>query len=586
MTKRVRYVQMTKPAKVPEGGPTGPEWTAAEVDIATKATKADVDLGGYGIFYVDAFASVQAALTAAGNAGGGIVQGNPATSYAQTTTLSVPAGVTLRSTILTFTGTPDGSAAAVRLDGAGAAIEDCTVAITAGTYYRHIHHRASNTASRRNTLTASGLTQATPTTGLFDYGFYSIFASIGSDLTSIVIEDNDISFSSVNYGDGVQAVDCPGIIVRRNHVHDLVYTWAIHSDKAHFWGIYVSDGCQDALVEGNTVETCDGCGIHFHAGTGNQAIDHGRKMVSNTIRDCAYFGIGLDSCNAPQVIGNHVARCERLIQVGSSGDACWGGVVSGNTLGDVTLVHGSAQLGADIVYMSALFSPSVVITGNAFGDRGSAIYAVYVSGAGSTSASITANIFNAKRPRNVIFGSSSSHDIIVANNIIPVSDDTTAGSAIRLEGNDGIVSDNRVSSTVASNWFGVRLYGSRTKVQGNRVYGGARCVIVSAGTANEITNNTFSDSSFGAIDNSGGTSTVIKRNIGYVTENSGVTSVADGGTIAHGLAATPTKYGATPSTASEFVSITAASSTTLTVAIKKHDNSAGTTQNIAWWAEM
>ena len=64
----------------------------------------------------------------------------------------------------------------------------------------------------------------------------------------------------------------------------------------------------------------------------------------------------------------------------------------------------------------------------------------------------------------------------------------------------------------------------------------------------------------------------------------GATSVADGGTVAHGLGATPTLVIATASTTGEFVSVTALGATTFTVAIKKHDNSAGTTQTIYWQA--
>lgn len=65
----------------------------------------------------------------------------------------------------------------------------------------------------------------------------------------------------------------------------------------------------------------------------------------------------------------------------------------------------------------------------------------------------------------------------------------------------------------------------------------------------------------------------------------GATSVADGGTVTHKLGATPTQVRATPTIASEFVSVTAVSATTFTVAIKKHDNAAGTTQTIYWEAE-
>lgn len=63
-------------------------------------------------------------------------------------------------------------------------------------------------------------------------------------------------------------------------------------------------------------------------------------------------------------------------------------------------------------------------------------------------------------------------------------------------------------------------------------------------------------------------------------------SVADGGTITHGLVSTPTSVRAIASVSGEFVSVTAVSGTTFTLAIKKHDNSAGTTQTIYWEAEV
>ncbi len=66
---------------------------------------------------------------------------------------------------------------------------------------------------------------------------------------------------------------------------------------------------------------------------------------------------------------------------------------------------------------------------------------------------------------------------------------------------------------------------------------------------------------------------------------SGATSVADGGTVTHSLGATPDVVNVTPSTSGEFVSVTAIGATTFTVAIKKHDGTAGTTQTVYWEAK-
>jgi hypothetical protein len=70
-----------------------------------------------------------------------------------------------------------------------------------------------------------------------------------------------------------------------------------------------------------------------------------------------------------------------------------------------------------------------------------------------------------------------------------------------------------------------------------------------------------------------------------VSENWGATaSVADGGAITHGLITTPTSVTVTTSISGEFASVTSLGATTFTVAIKKHDGTAGTTQTIYWQA--
>jgi len=63
-------------------------------------------------------------------------------------------------------------------------------------------------------------------------------------------------------------------------------------------------------------------------------------------------------------------------------------------------------------------------------------------------------------------------------------------------------------------------------------------------------------------------------------------SVTDGSTISHNLGLTPTFVLATATVADEFVSVTAKSSTTFTVAIKKSDGTPGTSQTIYWRADV
>lgn len=63
-------------------------------------------------------------------------------------------------------------------------------------------------------------------------------------------------------------------------------------------------------------------------------------------------------------------------------------------------------------------------------------------------------------------------------------------------------------------------------------------------------------------------------------------SVADGGTVTHGLGGEPTAVFVQATTSGEFASVTAVSSTTFTVAIKKHDGTGGTTAALYWTAQI
>jgi hypothetical protein len=78
----------------------------------------------------------------------------------------------------------------------------------------------------------------------------------------------------------------------------------------------------------------------------------------------------------------------------------------------------------------------------------------------------------------------------------------------------------------------------------------------------------------------------IGNNGSFVVERRrGAAVVSDGGTIAHGLGGTPVTAWVQGSVAGEFVSVTAMNATNITVAIKKHDGTSGSTQQVYWAAE-
>ncbi len=72
--------------------------------------------------------------------------------------------------------------------------------------------------------------------------------------------------------------------------------------------------------------------------------------------------------------------------------------------------------------------------------------------------------------------------------------------------------------------------------------------------------------------------------LGDGNDVAGLETVADGGTIDHGLAAIPTHATVTASVSGEVAYISSMSATQLTVAIKSAAGAAGTTQPINWTA--
>lgn len=76
---------------------------------------------------------------------------------------------------------------------------------------------------------------------------------------------------------------------------------------------------------------------------------------------------------------------------------------------------------------------------------------------------------------------------------------------------------------------------------------------------------------------------IIRNNIGYTTENSGVASVADTGTISHGIAGTPTYVDLTPTTPGHSAAPTTVDSSSITVGLVDSSGTAVTTAEDIYW---
>jgi hypothetical protein len=117
------------------------------------------------------------------------------------------------------------------------------------------------------------------------------------------------------------------------------------------------------------------------------------------------------------------------------------------------------------------------------------------------------------------------------------------------------------------------IHSNNAYAEGNTFQGETTGIDVESGTSNEVGQNKYNSVTTKVVDTA--TTTIIHE------RRSGTTSVADGGSITHGHIKTPTACSVTGSVAGEIVTATI-SGASLVVGIKKHDGTAGTTQNVSW----
>ena len=262
-------------------------------------------------------------------------------------------------------------------------------------------------------------------------------------------------------------------------------------------------------------------------------------------------GFGLAPANMTTIIGNSIEG----FQVGISVSIALGNVFNsfvGNVITD-NLNNG--------IKIASSSQSGTVISGNVLRNNGG----------GPTDAT-------------QIFIISSGSDLVVNGNSLI---DTRSGAArvqfgIYVQSTNQVVIDGNLIDGFRSQ--GIRIEDANDVIiTSNQVISsGVTGLLVTGTSVNSIvTSNNFRQS--GTLSLVTGCCTVY-NNLGYVTENWGATSVADGGTISHGLAGTPDTVQCTTSITDEFCSVTALAATTFTVTITKHDGTAGTTQTIYWYA--
>lgn len=380
------------------------------------------------------------------------------------------------------------------------------------------------------------------------------------------------------------------------------------------------------------VDGVDVSGVTVGGGNGNGITVSRctRARVENNIVDgCAGVGIDLSATQDFVVVHNEVASagqdgiaCYSPHNGGAEEPNCLHGVVLGNYLHD----GGGIVVGVFNQDGNTKSTKYINVIGNII--TNSDIVSILVSG-GAAYVNVADNII--REPDSIgiqVYGGSHTiapaHINIRGNTVesganlgIYLSAETSSLTDISIQGNivrgnalTGIyiyahtnsltrvgVIGNRISN---NNGYGVNLFAtsngviSNCQVEGNDIWDD-QGVKTQSYPVSLYGNNGGSVSKCTVIGNDGegningfyisGSGHIVKDNIGYVSENGGTASVANGGTINHGLAAAPTQYVATPTVSGHIAMVTAVSATTLTIALLNHDGTpVAVAENINWRA--
>ena len=387
-------------------------------------------------------------------------------------------------------------------------------------------------------------------------------------------------------------------------------------------GIHISDGSSFTTVTGNVIVSPGDNGIDTfqsgaNIGKGNNTID------ANIIYNPTLVGIYIHDSDNNIVSNNNVYGGAYNFIVFNASDC----IISGN--------RGMGSTGPGIQISND--APNALITGNSIsgcatmGIRSVSSYSnisnntilnagsigIFVSTPGVGHTVTSNNVINATTygiqsvasnctitGNHVSAGtyaidvSTSKHDNVVSSNIITAGtcgiflatlDSLVIGNVIIGVSARGIYSSASTRCSILDNKVdgvleGLKAYGDTDTIfRGNRVRNASTAALVISSTTDNarIENNDLTGTVTLA-----GTYTIL-NNRGYVTEKYGAAAmVADGGTIAHGLAITPTIASVSIGTAGEIVTVTSLDATNITVAIKDNDGTAGTTQTVYWEAKV
>lgn len=505
-----------------------------------------------GVVYADRYSSIQAAINDAPATNATVFI--PAGSYSLSAALTTKPGLTLRGEgrATKITQTADAPIVTVASTDAGVTIRDMWIVGTANTAHTNNRGVLVNGADRTRLADLfvdscdKGIFINVATRLSITGCYVSADRSTLGAIDCVSVTTGNVSGCIID-GPATHGLDiretCIGVVASGNEVLSAANTAYVISAscqdctlignvaRSPLYGVIVENLSSNALVAGNIISGATSQGILLSNGTGEATKI---SVTGNMVTGAVGTGIFVNGCSKANITGNEIIACG-LDGIKVSGAQAVGTVIAGNT------IHGSTSSTGRAIYVTA-----------------SAAYC-----------SITGN--NLRDNAGVGINVDADHCSVIGNSVVD-SDSTNV-----LATGGIVASGNADYSTITGN-ISAASAGTTKQDYGIIVQAGASSVVVA--------DNVVYQNQTAALSNAG-TGTLLSNNIGYVSRSAGVASVANAGTITHGLATTPTKYGTTGTVAKHTAVVTAVSTTTLTIGLHDDTGAAVTVaENVAWWAEL
>jgi hypothetical protein len=407
--------------------------------------------------------------------------------------------------------------------------------------------------------------------------------------------------------EGIQLRDCYGYSISNCNIH--------HADKSTYgYGIILLDACRNILISENQIKDCrHGVSLSYYLNTITGQSTN--VVIENNIFTGSGISSSIDAheCHTWTIRGNTVDM-DISVGIDSPDDTtavatgARNTIVEGNTFKNCRSLLSTRSV---VTLRNIIIKNNDVWTYPVTTGYGGIFYLASGAGQGTINTLVVDGntVYNGTL---VDVAHDTMNHISICNNRAYGTVDAASGDiGIHILGCPDLVVSNNLLYNQSSHGMGI--YNCTGIVSNNLIFNAGRngnaasrgiYIRSYAATSNlHVSDNYIEDATPTcgysiAEDNEASNNNTYSNNrcVGYATNpyliygttskglyaEGATATVADGGTITHGLSATPKWAIAICSTSAEFAAVTTLAATTFTVAIKKHDGSAGTTQTIYW----